>query len=55
MQGHLQGLVNQVFMTTVELMIYRVPKDPASPAPVEGDVVSFAVFYEQWFAWSCTI
>jgi hypothetical protein len=31
----------------VELATYRVPTDPASPAPVVGYVLAFSVFYER--------
>jgi hypothetical protein len=30
----------------VELATYRVPEDPASPAPVGGYVVACTAFYE---------
>jgi hypothetical protein len=49
MQGHLQCLVNQGFMTTAELTTCRVSEDPAFPAPAEGYVVAFVAFYEQGF------
>jgi hypothetical protein len=43
---HLQDLMDQGFMTAVELTTYHLPEDPASPMPVEGYVVAFVVFYE---------
>jgi hypothetical protein len=49
-QAHLHDLVSLGFMTTAELMSCRVPKDNASPMPVEGYVVAFAAFYEQGFS-----
>jgi hypothetical protein len=49
MQGHLQKLTKQGFMTAEELVACRVPEDPVSPAPAEGYVVSFVAFYEQGF------
>jgi hypothetical protein len=36
-------------MTATELATYRIPKDPTSPALVEGYVVSFMAFYERGF------
>jgi hypothetical protein len=42
-------LVGQGFMMVVELMTWHVLEDPKSPAPVEGYMVSFVVFYEQGF------
>jgi hypothetical protein len=48
--GHLQSLTDQGFMTTMELTAYRVPEDPTFPAPAEGYVVTFVVFYEQGFS-----
>jgi hypothetical protein len=36
-------------MMVVELMTWHVLEDPMSPAPVEGYMVSFVVFYEQGF------
>jgi hypothetical protein len=49
MQAHIQDLMSQGFMTVVELVTYCVPEDPASPAPAEGYVVTFAAFYERGF------
>jgi hypothetical protein len=37
-------------MMAVELATYRVLEDRASPAPVEGDVMTFVVFYERGFS-----
>jgi hypothetical protein len=37
-------------MSVAELKAYRVPTDPAFPAPVEGYVVSFTTFYEWGFS-----
>jgi hypothetical protein len=48
-QGHLQNLMNQGFMTALELTASCVPEDPAFPAPVEGYVVTFLTFYEWEF------
>jgi hypothetical protein len=48
-QCHLHKLAKQGFMTAAELTGCRVPKDPTFPAPAEGYVVSFLVFYEQEF------
>jgi hypothetical protein len=45
-QEHLQNLVSQKYMTTVELATCCVPVDPASPAPIEGYVVACLAFYE---------
>jgi hypothetical protein len=47
--GHLQKLMKHGFMLPVELEAYRVPKDHALPAPVEGYVVSVMAFYEWGF------
>jgi hypothetical protein len=49
MQGHMQNLAKQGFMTATELMTYRVPEDPTFPVPVEGDKVSFLAFYKNRF------
>jgi hypothetical protein len=49
MQDHLQSLVSHGFMTVMELVAYRMPEDPTSPAPVEGYVVAFVVFYKWGF------
>jgi hypothetical protein len=46
---HLQDLVSQGFMMVVELATCRLPENPTSPAPVEGYVVAFTVFYERGF------
>jgi hypothetical protein len=46
-QGHLQSLVNQGFMTVIELMACRVPEDPAFAAPAEGYMVTIVAFYER--------
>jgi hypothetical protein len=43
--GHLQSLANQGFMVAMELTACRVLEDPAFPAPVKGDVVTFVAFY----------
>jgi hypothetical protein len=42
----LQNLVNQGFMTAMELAAWRVPKDPVFPVHTEGYVVTFVAFYE---------
>jgi hypothetical protein len=49
MLGHLQKLMKHGFMVATELVACRVPEDPTFPAPVEGYVVSFVVFYKQEF------
>jgi hypothetical protein len=49
MREHLQNLVSQGYMRVAELATYRVPTDPASPAPVAGYVVVCSVFYERGF------
>jgi hypothetical protein len=49
MQAHLQSLVCQGIMMAVELMTCRVPEDPASLTPVEGNIVAFTMFYERGF------
>jgi hypothetical protein len=49
MQGHLQNLTKQGFMTVAELMACRVLEDPVFPEPAEGYVVSFVAFYERGF------
>jgi hypothetical protein len=68
MEVHLQNLMSQGYMTTTELATCRVPRDPASPAPVGdtswrawrstgGDLVchhiNFFVPYCGPMAWSC--
>jgi hypothetical protein len=47
MQVHLQDLMSYVMV--VELKTCHVPEDPASPAPAEGYMLSFTVFYERGF------
>jgi hypothetical protein len=47
--GHLQKLVKHGFVMAVELEACHVVEDPAFPAPVEGCVVPFVVFYEWGF------
>jgi hypothetical protein len=42
--------MNQGFMTMMELMACYVPKDPTSPAPVQGYVVASVAFYGQGFS-----
>jgi hypothetical protein len=49
MQGHLQSLTNQGFMTAMELATYRVPEDLMFPVTMEGYVVTFVAFYERGF------
>jgi hypothetical protein len=49
-QAHLQDLMSQGFMTTVELATCHVPEDPVSTAPVREYVVACAVFYERGFS-----
>jgi hypothetical protein len=48
-QEHLQNLISQGCMTVTKLAICHVPKDPTSPAPTGGYVVSWAAFYERGF------
>jgi hypothetical protein len=48
-QVHLQDLVSQGFMMAAELATYRVPEEPASPAPAEGFILPFAGLYERRF------
>jgi hypothetical protein len=48
-QVHLQDLVSQGFMTTVELATCHVPEDPASPVPAKGYVVAYVAYYERGF------
>jgi hypothetical protein len=45
MQGHLQKLAKQGFMTAAELTACSVLEDPTFPTPVEGYMVSFVAFY----------
>jgi hypothetical protein len=49
MQGHLQILVNQGFMTVTEHAAYHMPVDPSFSMPVDGYVVIFVAFYEWGF------
>jgi hypothetical protein len=49
MHGHLQSLMKQGFMTTMDLVAYRVPEDPVFPAPMEEYVFTFIAFYERGF------
>jgi hypothetical protein len=49
MQGHLQKITKQGFMTVAELAACRVPEDPTFPMPVEGYMVSLVAFYEWGF------
>jgi hypothetical protein len=46
MQEHLQNLMSDRYMRAVELATYRVPKDPAPPAPAGRYVMVCMVFYE---------
>jgi hypothetical protein len=46
MQEHLQNLVQQGYMTEVELMTSRVPEDPASLVPMGEYVVACAELYD---------
>jgi hypothetical protein len=48
-QEHLQNLVSQGYMTVAELDTCRGTKDPTSPAPAGGYIVSCVAFYEQGF------
>jgi hypothetical protein len=48
--GHLQKIMKHGFMSVAELESYRVPEDPAFPAPAEGYVVSFTSFYKRGFS-----
>jgi hypothetical protein len=47
MQEHLQNLMGKGFMTVMELTTCHMLEDLVSPAPTEGYVVSFVVFYER--------
>jgi hypothetical protein len=49
MQEHLQNLMNEGYMTAVELATCCVPEDPTSPALAGGYIVACTVFYEQEF------
>jgi hypothetical protein len=44
--AHIGGYTCQGYIIVVELATYRVPEDPASPAPVGGYVVACTAFYE---------
>jgi hypothetical protein len=51
MQEHLQNLMSQGYMTTVELVTYHVPEGPTSPISMGGGyVVACAAFYERGFS-----
>jgi hypothetical protein len=41
--------MKQGFMTTMDLVAYRVPEDPVFPAPMEEYVFTFIAFYERGF------
>jgi hypothetical protein len=41
--------MSQGFMMATELKTCRVPKDPASPVPMEVYMVAFAAFYRRGF------
>jgi hypothetical protein len=43
MQEHLQNLMSQGYMTTVELVTYHVPEGPASPISMGGGDMSWHV------------
>jgi hypothetical protein len=45
-QEPLQNFMCQGYMTAVEFATYLVFEDPASPAPVGGYVMAYAVSYE---------
>jgi hypothetical protein len=47
MQGHMQNLVSQRYMTSAELATCHVPEDPVSPTG--GYVVLCVAFYERGF------
>jgi hypothetical protein len=49
MPDHLQILLSHGFMEVAELEACRVQEDHAFPAPTEGYMVSFVVFYERGF------
>jgi hypothetical protein len=49
-QACLQDLVSQGFMMVAKLSTYHMLKDPASPAPAEGYMVTFAAFYGWGFS-----
>jgi hypothetical protein len=48
---HLQDLMSQGFMMTVELVTCHVPEDPTSPVPAGGGgyVVACVMFYKREF------
>jgi hypothetical protein len=46
---HLQNLISQGYITAAELATYRVPTNPASPAPAAAYIVACSTFYEQGF------
>jgi hypothetical protein len=46
MQGHLQNLMSQGYMTMAELATCCVPEDPASVALAGGYVMACMAFYE---------
>jgi hypothetical protein len=46
MQEHLQNLVGQGYMTTVELATRRVHVDPASNVLVGGYIMACVAFYK---------
>jgi hypothetical protein len=48
-QVHLQSLMSQGFMTTVELATCHVSEVLACPVLAEGYVVAFMAFYERGF------
>jgi hypothetical protein len=49
MQVHLQNLVSQGYMTTIELATCHVPEDPASPVLAGGGGDTSSLFYERGF------
>jgi hypothetical protein len=49
MQEHLQNIVSQGYMTTMELATCCKPEDPTSPVQAGGYVMACTVFYERGF------
>jgi hypothetical protein len=45
-QEHLQNIVSQGYMTTMEFATCLVPVDPVSPTPVKDYIVVCAALYE---------
>jgi hypothetical protein len=49
LQGHMQNLISQEYMTATELATCCVPVNPASPSPAGGFVMACMVFYDRGF------